>query len=665
MTDNHSVPEEEKKYTEILRELHLENRFKSLRTEIWKLASQPIQNEISFFYEAFRILGQEIQPSRISLNRFNRSNESYIVCEWLKPGSTPSPDILLPEDLWRFFYDQNDVDYITHDMLISLCEQNETITKYCSLIKEGLREADIENFIYFTFRVNNNLDGYFVFDWCKKEGQDRQWNKHEIEIGIEFARIISGIIENYRSKRRLLESEEHYKSLLENAGDYAIFRLKTTKNQLEPNIQKISPSLLSFLGLDDKQVYSFDKWLEKIHSDDRGKIISAIQLACKKPYRFNEFFRVNHPEKGIQWLHMRFNGIENIYGELEYFNGLITAGTPENEAMHTLSRIDEKIKQLVFNLSDPFLCLKELIISDLNEHAEILFGQKKEELINHPFIEFTVARQKNGADSSTFLSQKIVEAIECGYINFDLVILNKKGEQIDHTVYLLHPYNSGSGTVYAMLRPKRSRLYSYELEKKEGIQLMHERIKLALDRIINLKNNLAADPEISYSNKQNLEEIDQNVSKILAAFKEYSQIGQIEEKSEFSIPADISRMNIPDWHEKTILIVEDEEANYYFLFEALRKTKINIIWAKDGKDAIEKFRRNAVNAVLMDIQLPVLDGYKSTEIIKALNRNIPIIAQTAYAMPEDREKCFAAGCDEYLTKPIKSKKLISVLTKYL
>lgn len=122
---------------------------------------------------------------------------------------------------------------------------------------------------------------------------------------------------------------------------------------------------------------------------------------------------------------------------------------------------------------------------------------------------------------------------------------------------------------------------------------------------------------------------------------------------------------IQDWESKVILVVEDVDTNKIFFDAALRKTKAKILWAKDGLEAVNMFQENIVDLVLMDLQLPIMDGYTATRQIKAINPSIPIIAQTAHVMSGEREKCMEAGCDDYLAKPIRLQILMDTLSKFL
>jgi len=134
------------------------------------------------------------------------------------------------------------------------------------------------------------------------------------------------------------------------------------------------------------------------------------------------------------------------------------------------------------------------------------------------------------------------------------------------------------------------------------------------------------------------------------------------------IPEETENIKIaePDWSGKSILIVEDTSSNYHLLESYLKPTKINVFWAKSGKEAIDLFIHvNKVDLILMDIQLPGINGYEATKLIKAHNRNVPVIAQTAYAISGEKEYSLNEGCDDYMPKPVKKEHLINMLKKYL
>jgi len=127
-----------------------------------------------------------------------------------------------------------------------------------------------------------------------------------------------------------------------------------------------------------------------------------------------------------------------------------------------------------------------------------------------------------------------------------------------------------------------------------------------------------------------------------------------------------NQREVYDWSSKTVLIAEDVDDNFLFLKTFLRKTKINVLWAKDGREAIEMCQDNdKIDIVLMDIRMPFIDGYEATRKIKVFRPKLPVIAQTAYALNSDYQKVFDSGCDEYITKPILGKILFQKMKKFL
>jgi len=118
-----------------------------------------------------------------------------------------------------------------------------------------------------------------------------------------------------------------------------------------------------------------------------------------------------------------------------------------------------------------------------------------------------------------------------------------------------------------------------------------------------------------------------------------------------------------NWTGKKILIVDDEKNNYAFFKASLEKTNAEIIWAKNGVEAISFCENEKVDMILMDIQMPVMNGYDATKMIKSQNDKIPIIGQTSFFQKEYKQKVMDAGCDDYLSKPIKSSILLESINR--
>jgi len=103
-----------------------------------------------------------------------------------------------------------------------------------------------------------------------------------------------------------------------------------------------------------------------------------------------------------------------------------------------------------------------------------------------------------------------------------------------------------------------------------------------------------------------------------------------------------------------ILYVEDNDDNIYMITRRLSRHGYEVIVAKDGEEGMAKVRSEEPAVILMDLDLPVLDGWEATRRLKesAETRHIPVIAVSAYAMVSDRKRAFAAGCDDFFPKPV-------------
>jgi two-component system cell cycle response regulator DivK len=118
---------------------------------------------------------------------------------------------------------------------------------------------------------------------------------------------------------------------------------------------------------------------------------------------------------------------------------------------------------------------------------------------------------------------------------------------------------------------------------------------------------------------------------------------------------------------KKVLMVEDTEDNRQILRDLFASTDYELLEAADGAAGIAMAERHLPDLILMDIQLPVLDGYETTRRLKSseLTRHIPIIAVTSYALADDEAKVRAAGCDAYVTKPFSPRQLLAKIREFL
>jgi two-component system, cell cycle response regulator DivK len=118
---------------------------------------------------------------------------------------------------------------------------------------------------------------------------------------------------------------------------------------------------------------------------------------------------------------------------------------------------------------------------------------------------------------------------------------------------------------------------------------------------------------------------------------------------------------------RCVLVVEDQEDNRCILRDLLMSAGYTVIYAEDGQQALAVASRDRPDLILMDIQLPILDGYETTRRLKMdpLLRSIPVIAVTSYALSGDEVKAKEAGCDAYVTKPFSPRELLKEVRRYV
>jgi CheY-like chemotaxis protein len=120
-----------------------------------------------------------------------------------------------------------------------------------------------------------------------------------------------------------------------------------------------------------------------------------------------------------------------------------------------------------------------------------------------------------------------------------------------------------------------------------------------------------------------------------------------------------------NWQNKRILIVEDTDVNYFLLVEALKHTKVKISRVTNGKEAVDYCKSNDADVILMDINMPVMNGNEAAKTIKSFRTDIPIIAQSAQFSEEEMQYSLQSGCDDYISKPIDMKSFIAKIEKHI
>ena len=121
-----------------------------------------------------------------------------------------------------------------------------------------------------------------------------------------------------------------------------------------------------------------------------------------------------------------------------------------------------------------------------------------------------------------------------------------------------------------------------------------------------------------------------------------------------------------NWRGKAILVVEDDHINYSYLDALLKPTKAKILHAEKGEEAIVLCQDSTfINVVLMDIRLPGMNGLETTKKILSFRKDLPVIAQTAFAAESDKLAALEAGCRDFIAKPIRANEMLEMIKKYM
>jgi two-component system, cell cycle response regulator DivK len=121
----------------------------------------------------------------------------------------------------------------------------------------------------------------------------------------------------------------------------------------------------------------------------------------------------------------------------------------------------------------------------------------------------------------------------------------------------------------------------------------------------------------------------------------------------------ITDQKAPQFSNKVILIAEDDDTSFALFKAYLSRSNYTILYARNGVETLDLMKKHPeTDLILMDLKMPVMDGFEATRKIREFNKSIPIIAQTAYALSGDKQRALDVGCDDYISKPINKEELL-------
>ncbi|MGM0497351.1 MAG: PAS domain-containing protein [Bacteroidota bacterium] len=529
--------------------------------------------------------------------------------------------------------------------------------------------------------------------------------------------IIVTITELKKSQEALRKSEENFRQLADNITD--AFWLIGFDNQLFYSNKSCESLIESEL---EAPFASPDIFFNYIHPDDKEimqKRIQKIQTNPELKHRYE--YRILTPSGGTKWIKVRTFPVFNQDGKIYRRAGIATDITHEKTLLQELIHAKEEAEK-ADKLKSSFLAnMSHEIRTPMN--GVLGFAELLKDPLTSPSekMEYINIIQENGKYLLNLINDIIDFAkIEAGELNIIKQPFDLKLFFTNLYKTYKNQYRDRLGTIDFTCRmdPKKTSVtlvsdafrieqvlinlitnafkftsygkiemgydLGYKINKKRYIKFYVSDTGIGIkkeDQQAIFKNF----GQIKTSSRQNPTgaglglAISKNLAELLGGYISINSEPDKGSTFSFFLPQDrkapIKRKSTQEnlalsseaITKKNILIVEDDWVNMEYLKKVLQEKNINILTATSGEKAIELVKQHpsTIDLVLMDIKLPGINGYEATLKIKAINSNIPVVAQTAYVMEEDRKKALSMRCDDQINKPIQKFVLFEKLNNYL
>ncbi|MCF8381681.1 MAG: PAS domain S-box protein [Bacteroidales bacterium] len=555
-------------------------------------------------------------------------------------------------------------------------------------------------------KISDKTIGVFV---VQSYDENVVYTQDDVKI-LEFVSDqIARAIERKKAQDELKANEERQRSIVESSPDGIVMI------DMEGNFLEYNSSFIDLIGVENKKLVRDKNIIQYIVKEDVMKFRNLLYDTLQ-----------NNFSKNIE-LRMKRKGGREFFAEASM--GLIqNQGRKESSFVITVKNINER-KNYEYNLklaktkAEESDKLKTAFLSNMSHEirtpmnaiigfAELLSTVGDDEQLKMDFI----SQINHGADTLMRLIEDIIDIskIEAGEIKIFktefslrpvlddihqlfLTSLDRQGKKHLNIEIDNNGYNSSiklntdefrlrqifsnllnnaikftdKGQIRFGIKEKTNSLLVFYV-KDTGIGIAEENQKLIFERFRQgheNKNQFYGGTGIGLSISKHL--IEQMGGKINLISKQNQgaefvfSLPYFDENSNEKRDPVRQLFEEKNWQGRKIIIAEDEDSNYKLLFEVLKRSGIDVIRARTGKEVIQLVSENGhFDLILMDVQMPELDGYEAAISVKKINPHIPIIAQTAYAMSGEKERSLQSGCDDYLAKPIRAVDLIKVLSKY-
>jgi PAS domain S-box-containing protein len=592
----------------------------------------------------------------------------------------------------------------------------EDFKKASKLISKHLRK--IKPSLKTEFRIKNKADKWI---WFSANGKIIDHNKESDQV--RFVGLIKNVQKEKEVLLKLQESEEIFSQLSENID--VAFWLRT----LDEKVIYVNPACYNIIGDRVKEIFeNFDLYIQWVHPDDRKQILEKKEKDQERQDKIHFYeHRIINQEGKIRWLWIRTFPVYNTNGKLYRRAGIASDITAQKKLMHDLLHAKERAEEsdklksaFLANMSheirtpmNGILGFAELLkdedltdedkmhylqiiasnsnqllnlINDIIDVAKIEAGQltvnktkseinpllqevyqlfkKEQKRFKKEHIAFNLILPKannTAIFTDTFRLKQILHNLisnafkftESGTINFGYMPVSDNGK----SYYQFFVSDTGIGIPenminfvferFGQVQPQR-----YKNRHGTGLGLA---ISKGLIELLDGKIWVESEPQDSSNKKPG------HSTFYFAIPTDQTHGSPGEHKIELK-----QKNKMKDLSSISILIVEDDNDNLEFLRRLIQKFGARVVIAKNGREAIKAVETdNQIRLVLMDIRLPDIDGFETTQRIKEINPRLPVIAQTAYAMYNDRDICLENGCDDYMSKPLNKDILFKKINQYI
>jgi len=552
-----------------------------------------------------------------------------------------------------------------HDGILLFDFNTRKITDYNPRLLEifGVSDEDMESLDLDAFSAAD--EGYTVdrageyvktaatgdsvsFEWrnIKKSGE-RFWTLNSISVvqidKIPYILLVTRDINEQKSlEKSLIESQEHYRALAENSPD-VIMRFDRSLRHIYVN-SAVKPNTgiprKQFLNKSHSEMGIFPDelvtlWEEALDSVFKSRKPKTVVFELEQADRRATFEWRLYPETGTS------EAVDSVIGVARNI-------TDTRASQDALGRSEERLNLALaatnlgmwdWNLVNDEVYLSPIWFSMLGYGPDEL-PQKLET--------WTTLLHPDDRDGTLNTIQEVIKNRDSFY-EIEFRLKHKNGSWVwIRSMGKAVSYDADGNTI------RLTGIHEDINERKRG-----ELVRQVLFDISNAVNSTHSLDELYVMIRESLGRVVDTTNCFLALYNEDSDTLTLpfmeDEKDSFT--------EFPARKTLTSFVIKTGEAQ---LFEALKDTGVEILWSKDGEETMEMFREHQdLNLVLMDINMPLINGYKCTREIKKERPDLPVIAQTAYAMSGEREVSREAGCDDYLSKPIKINELLDTMSRYI